>query len=83
MALEEEHKPKLPTHDEQSRDSFPTLPKPASEHKQEPLPSPVNSPIGLVTVKNELKGNDQRQDPGVQMESNNKIDNIPKTKRRQ
>ena len=51
----EEQKPKLPACDDESRDSFLALPTPASDRKHKPLPSPVNTPVGLAAIKTELK----------------------------
>ena len=37
------------------------IPTPSSDRKQEPLPSPVNTLIGLAAVKHELKRNEKKE----------------------
>ena len=53
--LEEEQKQTLPARDDESRDSFLALRTPTSDRKHEPLPSTVNTPVGLAAIKTELK----------------------------
>lgn len=53
--LEEEQKQTLPARDDESRDSFLALRTPTSDRKHEPLPSTVNTLVGLAAIKTELK----------------------------